>query len=219
MGMKHTALLLALVLALPVVSAAQEGTPEEWSFGTVVAPVTMPDGVTALYGYVGVPEMGAGFRQGIVGFELEARARLDYFRLAGIFEGGVRRQVLERGPLTLAPTLSLGLVLNSGTAYLDADNFSGVLLRLSPGLVAGWRAAETVMVVGLVDVPIDIGLSPSGARRVQALAGGGAELYLAQGWSLLATGQLGVEHFKEPLRPAQTRLGYHVRLGVGTRLF
>jgi hypothetical protein len=163
--------------------------------------------------------MGLGFRQGIAGFELEGRARLDYFRLAGIFEGGVRRQVLVRGDLSLAPTLSLGLVLNSGSEYLDEDNYPGVLLRLSPGAVAGWRVAETVTLVGLVDLPLDLGLSPSGARRFQALAGGGTEIYLAQDVTLLVAGQLGVESFKAPRVSAVTRLGYQLKLGIGARLF
>jgi hypothetical protein len=220
--MTRPAWLLALVLTLPAASVAQEGAPparEAWSYGAVLAPVMLPEGMTALYGYVGVPEMGLGFRQGIAGFELEGRARLDYFRLAGIFEGGVRRQVLVRGDLSLAPTLSLGLVLNSGSEYLDEDNYPGVLLRLSPGAVAGWRVAETVTLVGLVDLPIDLGLSPSGARRFQALAGGGTEIYLAQDVTLLVAGQLGVESFKAPRVSAVTRLGYQLKLGIGARLF
>jgi hypothetical protein len=220
--MTRPAWLLALVLTLPAASVAQERTPaarEPWSFGAVLAPVMMPEGVTALYGYVGVPEMGMGFRQGIAGFELEARARLDYFRLAGIFEGGVRRQVLVRGDLSLAPALSLGLVLNSGSEYLDEDNYPGVLLRIAPGAVAGWRVAETVTLVGLVDLPIDLGLSPSGARRFQALAGGGTEIYLGQGVTVLVAGQLGVDSFKAPKVSAVTRLGYQLKLGIGARLF
>lgn len=220
--MTHPAWLLALVLTLPVASVAQEGTPpvrEPWSFGAVVAPVVMPEGVTALYGYVGVPEMGLGFRQGLEGFEIEARARLDYFRLAGIFDATLRRQVLERGGLSLAPTLGLGLVLNSGSEYLDEDNYPGVLLRIAPGAVAGWRVAETVTVLGLVDLPLDLGLSPSGTRRFQALAGPGTEIYLAQGVTLLVAGQLGVESFKQPREDAITRLGYQVKLGIGARLF
>ncbi|MDY7229713.1 hypothetical protein [Hyalangium rubrum] len=214
--------LFALVLALPVASVAQEGASparEAWSFGAVLAPTVMPDGVTALYGYVGVPEMGTGFRQGIGGFEVEARAKLDYFRVAGILEGGMRKEVWRQGDASLAPTLSLGLVFNSGSAYLDADNFGGVLLRLTPGVIAGYRAAETVTVVGLVDVPLDLGLSPTGARRIQALAGGGTEIYLGQDVSLLIAGQLGVESFKAPREPAETRLGYQLKLGIGTRLF
>jgi hypothetical protein len=219
--MTHSVLLLALVLALPAPVAAQEAGParEEWSFGTVVAPAVLPDGATALYGYVGVPEMGGGFRQGISGFELEARGRLDYFRLAGIFEVGARRAVVQEGPATFAPTLSLGLVFNSGSAYLDADNFGGVLLRITPGLVVSWRVADTVTVVGLLDVPIDLGLAPTGARRFQALTGGGAEFYLGSGITLLMAGQLGVESFKAPDEPNQVRPGYQVRLGIGTRLF
>jgi hypothetical protein len=215
-------LLLALVFALAAPAAAQEGTPparQEWTFGTMAAPAAMPEGSTSLYGYVGVPEMGAGFRQGIVGFEFEARARLDYFRLAGIFEIGARRAVVDQGPAMFAPTLSLGLVLNSGSAYLDADNFGGVLLRVTPGLVVSWRVAETVALVGLLDVPIDLGLSPTGARRFQALTGGGSEIYLGQDVSLLVAGQIGIENFKEPREPSETRLGYQVRLGIGTRLF
>jgi hypothetical protein len=174
-----------------------------------------------LYGYVGVPEMAAGFRQGISGFELEARAKLDYFRLAGIFEVGARRAVLRQGPATFAPTLSLGLVLNSGTAYLDSDNFRGALVRISPGLVVSWRVAETVAVVGLLNVPIDLGFSPTGEHRIQALTGGGAEIYLGQGITLLTAGQLGVEQFKapDPDKAAVTRVGYQVQLGIGTRLF
>lgn len=217
--MTRPVLLLALVFALPV--AAQEAalTREDQAFGTMVVPAALPEGATSLYGYVGAPEMGAGFRQGLGPLELEARARLDYFRLAGIFEVGARRAVVSQGPATFAPTLGLGLVLNSGSAYLDADNFGGVLLRLTPGLVVSWRVAETVAVVGLLDLPVDLGLGPTGARRFQALTGGGAEFYLGSDITLLTAGQLGVENFKAPDLPAQTRLGYQVRLGIGTRLF
>lgn len=219
--MTRHVLLLALVFALPVPVAAQEAAPvrEEWSFGTMIAPGMLPEGASSLYGYVGVPEMGAGFRQGLSTFEVEARARLDYFRLAGIFEVGVRKAVVDRGPATFAPTLSLGLVLNSGTAYLDADNFGGVLVRITPGLVVSWRVGETVAVLGLLDVPFDLGIDPVGARRFQALTGGGAEFYLGSGITLLTAGQIGVENFEAPDVPSQTRLGYQVRLGIGTRLF
>lgn len=213
--------LLALVFTLPVPVAAQETATgrEEWSFGTMIAPGMLPEGATSLYGYVGAPEMGAGFRQGLTHFEVEARARLDYFRLAGIFEGGVRKAVVNKGPATFVPTLSLGLVLNSGTAYLDEDNFGGVLVRITPGLVVNWRVGETVAVLGLLDVPFDLGIDPAGARRFQALTGGGAEFYLGSGITLLTAGQIGVENFEAPDVPAQTRLGYQVRLGIGTRLF
>jgi hypothetical protein len=207
--MMRPVLLLALVIALPASVAAQEAAPasEDWPFGTVAAPAMLPEGAMALYGYVGVPEMGAGFRQGLSLLELEARARLDYFRLSGIFEVGARRAVVSQGPAMFAPTLSVGLVLNSGSAYLDADNFGGVLVRITPGLVVSWRVAETVTVVGLLDLPIDLGVAPTDARRFQALTGGGAEFYLGSGITLLTTGQLGVENFKAPDLASQVRLG------------
>jgi hypothetical protein len=220
--MTRQVLLLALVFALPARVAAQEATAparEEFSFGTVVAPAVLPNGATTLYGYVGIPEMGAGFRQGISGFELEARGRLDYFRLAGILEAGARRAVVQEGPATIAPRLSLGVVFNSGSSYLDSDNFGGVLVRITPGLVVSWRVAETVAVVGLLDVPIELGLSPTGARRFEGLTGGGAELYLGSGITLLAAAQFGVDSFKAPHEDTVTRLGYQVQLGLGTRLF
>ncbi|WP_232293595.1 hypothetical protein [Stigmatella aurantiaca] len=220
--MTRPAFWIVLILALSAPVLAQERTSprrEKWSFGSVIAPVTMPEDVTSLYGYVGVPEMGAGFRQGLSGLELEAKAKLDYFRLAGIFEVGARREVLTRETAALAPTLSLGLVLNSGTSYLDEENFGGVLLRVSPGLVSGWRAGETVVLVGLVDAPVDIGVGPTGAWRIQTLVGGGPEIYLGQGVTLLVSGQIGLEHFKEERQDWNTRLGYQIKLGIGSRLF
>jgi hypothetical protein len=220
--MTRPAFRILLLLALSTSALAQERPApgrEKWSLGAVVAPVTMPEGMTSLYGYVGVPEMGAGFRQGLDGLEVEAKARLDYFRLAGIFEVGARREVLRGESAALAPTMSLGLVLNSGSDYLDEENFGGVLLRLSPGLVSGWRAGETVVLVGLVDVPFDIGLSPTGAWRIQTLVGGGPEIYLGQGVTLLVSGQIGLEHLREERREWDTRLAYQIRLGIGSRMF
>ncbi|MBZ4422413.1 hypothetical protein [Myxococcus sp. RHSTA-1-4] len=231
-------LVSALLLVSFQTSAAQESAPalpsgeqrvmdedtaagggEEDRLGAVVAPVTLPAGTTALYGYVGAPELGVGFRQGISGFELEARARLNWFQLSAALELGARFKVLERGALSLAPTLAVGVVLNSGSTYMDEENFSGVLLRVSPGLVAGYRVADTVTLLGLVDLPVDIGLSEDEARRFQALGGGGVEVYLGSNLSALAAGQVGIETFRERPGAGETRLGWSARLGLGARLF
>ncbi|MCE9668157.1 hypothetical protein LY474_10060 [Myxococcus stipitatus] len=194
-------------------------TSPEDRLGAVLAPATLPDGTTSLYGYVGAPELGVGFRQGISGFELEARVRLNWFQLSAALELAGRVKVFERGSVTMAPTLSLGVVGNTGATYMDDDNFSGVLVRMSPGLVTGWRVAETVTLLGLVDVPVDIGLSNADSRRIQALGGGGAEVYLGNDLSVLVAGQLGVESFRERRGLSDTRLGWGVRVGLGARLF
>lgn len=205
------------------VSLAQEAAPspapEEGPLGSVVGPASLPPGATALYGYTGAPDIGVGFRQGIGGFELEARGRFDWFKIAATVELAGRKTVLERGPLQLAPVLGVGMVLNSGATYMDADNFSGAMLRVSPGAVASWRVGDTAALLGLVDLPFDFGLGGEGKRRFQALGGGGAEVYLGGNLSLMAAGQLGVETFQERSGAGHTRLGFNVRVGLGTRLF
>lgn len=227
--------LLLSAMSLASASAAQEATAgqpgeagrveqlsaasEENPHGAVIAPVTLPAGTTALYGYAGAPEIGVGFRQGISSVELEARARLNWFQLSAALELVGRLKVLERGSVSLAPTLGVGVVFNSGATYMDDENASGVLLRLSPGLVAGWKVAETVTVLGLVDLPLDIGISKGEQRRFQALGGGGVEVYLGSNVSVLLAGQLGSDTFRERAGLTDTRLGWALKAGLGARLF
>ncbi|AGC46747.1 hypothetical protein MYSTI_05469 [Myxococcus stipitatus DSM 14675] len=230
--------LLASSLLLASTSAAQPATPaqpgaagqvdvaqtplssdDEDRMGAVIAPATLPGRTTALYGYAGAPELGVGFRQGLSLVELEARARFNWFQISAALELVGRLKVYEQGSVSLAPSLGLGVVFNSGSTYMDDQNFSGVLLRMSPGLVVNWRVAETVSILGLVDVPVDIGLSKSESRRVQALGGGGVEVYLGNGMSVLLAGQLGLEAFRERAGLSDTRLGWALKAGLGARLF
>jgi hypothetical protein len=210
--------LLLLWVVVPALAGAQvaEGEPER--FGAV-APAALPDGSTAFSGWVGVPELGAGFRQGIEGWELGARARVDYLRLAAVLEATGRRQVWTHGALALAPELGLGLTLDSGSRHVDDAGFPGVFLRVNPGVVATWRALERLSTVGLVEVPVDLGLNPAGFWRMKALGGGGAEVSLGEDLSLLAVGLVGLEAFRTEADGVRARLGYGVRLGLGVRLF
>jgi hypothetical protein len=140
-------------------------------------------------------------------------------RLAVTGEAVGRRQVWTNGAWAVAPELSLGVTGNTGSRYFDEQNLEGWFLRVNPGVVASWKAAETVTVLGVLEVPYDLGLSPSGTWRVKPLAGGGAEIYLGEDLSVSAVGELGVDVFKEVRGVTQTRLGYGVRLGLGVRLF
>lgn len=202
----------------PLAEAVRQEAKRE-NFGAVVAPASLPDGATAVSGWVGVPELGAAYRQGMGGWELGARARFDYLRLSVTGEGVVRKQLWTNGEWAVAPELSLGITGNTGSRYFDEQNLEGWFLRVNPALVVSWKVAETVTAVGLVDVPYDVGLSPSGTWRVKPMAGGGAEVYLGEDLSLSAVGELGVDVFKELRGVTQTRLGYGVRLGLGVRLF
>ncbi len=225
-----TRLMLVWVLA-PLVAVAQEtetqaGATEaarletkQENFGAVVAPAALPDGAMAVSGWVGVPELGVAYRQGVGGWEVGARARFDYLRLAVTGEAVGRRQVWTNGTWAVAPELSLGVTGNTGSRYFDEQNLEGWFLRVNPGVVASWKVAETVTALGVLEVPYDLGLSPSGTWRVKPLAGGGAEIYLGEDLSVSAVGELGVDVFKELRGVTQTRLGYGVRLGLGVRLF
>lgn len=230
-GRPMTRLMLVWVL-VPLVAVAQETQPtqleatetarletKQESFGAVVAPAAMPDGATAVAGWVGVPEAGVTYRQGIVGWEVGVKARFDYLRLAVTGEAVARRRVWASGAWAVAPELGLGLTGDTGSQYFDEENFRGLFLRVSPGVVATWRVAETVAVVGLVEAPFDLGLNPTGTWRFKPMGGGGAEIYLGEDLSVLAVGELGVDAFKEPRGVPRTRLGYGVRLGLGVRLF
>ena len=222
--------LMQVWVLVPWVAVAQEtkveGTAEavrqearRENFGAVVVPAAMPDGATAVSGWMGVPEVGVTYRQGVEGWEIGARARFDYLRLAVTGEAVGRRQVWTSGAMAVAPELGLGVMGNTGSRYFDEKNLQGWYLRVSPGLVASYRVAETVSAVALVELPYDLGLSPSGSWRFKPMAGGGAEVYLGEDLTLSAVGELGVDMFKELRGVTQTRLGYGVRLGLGVRLF
>jgi hypothetical protein len=210
--------LLLVWMVLPALALAQAPEVEPERFGAV-APAALPDGSTAFSGWVGVPELGAGFRQGLGGWELGARARVDYLRLAAVLEATGRRRLWTHGALALAPELGLGLTLDSGSRHADDAGFSGVFLRVNPGVVATWRPLESLAAVGLVEVPVDLGINPTGFWRVKALGGGGAEVSLGDDLSLLAVGLVGLEAFRTEANGVQARLGYGARLGLGVRLF
>jgi hypothetical protein len=189
------------------------------NFGAVVAPAALPEGASATSGWVGVPEVGVAYRQGLSGWEVGARARFDYLRLTTTVEGVGRWQAWTNGAWAVAPELGLGVSANPGSRYFDEQNLRGWFLRVDPALVATWRVVETVAAIGLVEVPYDIGLSPGGTWRVKPLAGVGAEIYLGEDLTLSLLGELGVDVFKELRGVTQSRLGYGARLGLGVRLF
>jgi hypothetical protein len=227
--MMRPSLVLVLALLLPPGLAGAQArssgaipsaADRQETFGGAAAPAALPDGAMSFYGYVGVPELAAGVRSGHSVLELEGRARVDYLRVALTLEGLVRARAYEQGRVAIAPSLGAGFVLNAGATYLDEDNFDAVFFRVLPGLVVSYRLSETVQALGLLDFPVDLGLSPAGSRRFQALGGGGIEAYLGEDVTLLVAGQLGVDTRRErPSGSWSTGLGYALRLGVGFRLF
>src|SRR5688500_7108918 len=75
------------------------------NFGSVLVPAALPSGASALYGYVGVPELAAGYRLGIGGLELDGRVKVNYLLLSIGFEAVAKLALLTGERFQLAPFL------------------------------------------------------------------------------------------------------------------
>ncbi len=199
--------------------ASLEARPE--TFGGVVAPAVLPGGAASAYGFVGAPEVGGGYRQGLrlaeQPFELEGNATLNYLLLSLRAEVVARYLVYQQGIVEVAPLLGLGVELNTGARYYDGRNFSHIGLRPKLGAVASFQVAEIVRALAVLEVPYTFAFG--GGYQFTPLAGGGAEIYLNSDLSGLVLGKLGVDIIKQPFGVPQTTLGWQLMLGVGYRLF
>lgn len=203
---------------LAVVMSGVWEVPETRAFGAVAAPSAMPARSLAVYGLVGAPEAGAGFRQGFGAFEFEARAMLNVLQLSALGEVGLRFEVLELGRITLAPGLALGLLANSGARVFDNANFAFVGLRPRLSAMGTYRFSALVEGVAMLELPLALALAKPGFQFAP-LAGAGVEIHLGKSISLLASGHLGADVTKEALGMLQVRPAWAIRLGVGYRVF
>lgn len=204
-------------------SSSSEGdsplATQETHFGAAVAPAVLPAGASSAYGFAGAPEVGGGYRQGLGLAELEFRGAFDYFLVALSAEARVRIALPSVGPVDLAPILGAGAVYDTGTRYIDGDNFNHLGVRAIGGFLASYHVLETVRLLGEVEVPVDFSVSPGGGRRVKPLVGFGGEIFLGENLTAFAMGKIGLDFLKEPLGVTQLRPGFALRIGLGWRLF
>jgi hypothetical protein len=213
------ALALALTLAAePEGAVVTKPSRSPADQGGAVAPAALPGGSLAFSGFIGAPEVGAGYRQGFSVLEIEAQARFHYLELSGLVEAGVRLLAWKSERTRIAPTVSLGFKFNSGARVFDAFNFGFVALRPRLGLVTSISVSEVVQVLVTAEVPWAIALNVTGFQ-VTPQVGAGVEFQLNPALSLFALGQGGVDVIKEPLGVAVARPAWGLRLGVGYRLF
>ncbi|PZR16013.1 MAG: hypothetical protein DI536_06855 [Archangium gephyra] len=206
--------MLSTILVLLVAGA--EGEPRVT--GGYVAPASLPAGTNAIYGFVGAPELGAGYRQGFGAIELDARASFNLFKVSALIEGGVKFAALEADRFRLAPLLMLGLEFNTGATYFDRHNFAFIGLRPKLGANASYAFTETIHGVAQLEVPLSIALTVPGFQ-LTPLVGAGGEFHLGGGFSIAVTAHIGMDATKEPLGVTQVRPAWAARLGVGYRLF
>lgn len=186
--------------------------------GGVLAPAALPAGAMAVYGLLGAPEIGGGFRQGFQYFEIEARVMINYLLGAGVLEAGVKVPVYDKGMFQMAPTVALGIEGNSGTRYYDRANFSYVALRPRVGFITSVRFSDTIAGLVLFDLPWSVAVTTAGSHVVPTL-GAGVEGHLGGNLSGFFMANVGLDAIKEPLGVVQYRPAWAVRLGLGFRLF
>jgi hypothetical protein len=211
--------LVSLALVNTGGSAPLRTADKKESFGAVVGPAALPAGATAAYAFVGLPEVGAGFRQGLSFGEWEARARVDYLTLSVTGEVIGKYALYHWGRLDYGPFLGAGIALSSGSRYFDPLAFQFFGVRLEGGANLSYQVVDTVRLLARLEVPFDWPIGGRGGGRLRALAGGGAEVYLSDDITATALGEAGVDWIKEPLGVTQARFGYSVMLGFGIRLF
>ena len=208
------------VIALAAATGAAQSTSTSGTrFGAVVAPAALSAASTAAYVFAGAPEIGAGFRQGLSGLELDVRVGFDYFAVAGALELSGRIPLAAAAPYQVAPALGVGMVFNSGAQWLDRDNFAYNGVRVSPALRIGRQLGETAAVLGELTLPVDVPVSQEGGYRFRPLLGAGGEVYLGQQISAGLMAQVGADVLKAPLVALRTRFAFAVRLGIGYRFF
>lgn len=183
-----------------------------------MAPAALPAGTNALYGFVGAPEVGVGYRQGFELIEFEARGLVNVLEVSALAEVGVKFGLRPSERVRLAPVLALGIEFNTGATYFDNANFGFVGLRPRLGLNASYAFSDTVSGVAQLEVPWSIALTVQGFQ-LTPLVGAGAEFHLGGSFSLLLSAHVGFDATKEPLGVTQYRPAWAARLGIGYRLF
>jgi hypothetical protein len=185
--------------------------------GGVFAPASLPAGSNALYGFVGAPDLGVGYRQGFGAVEFEARALFNLFEVSAIAEVGLKLAVYEQDKLKIAPGLALGFEFDAGARYIDRYNFAFVGVRPRLSAVASYAFSETISGLIMAEVPVSIAFAQG--FQITPLVGAGAEFHLGGSFSLLVSGHGGFDATREPLGVTQLRGAWAARLGIGYRLF
>ena len=211
------------MILFAICSALANATPIDLtagaaSVGGVSAPALLPAGSTAIYGLVGAPDIGIGYRQGFERIEFEAKVLGNLFELSMLAEAGIKFQLINADRFLLAPGLAVGFKFNSGSRYFDRSNFGYTAVRPRLSLTATYEFSEIVQGLALLEVPWAITFA-GGSSQFTPTIGAGAEFHLGGHLSLMATGHFGADAMKEPLGATIVRPAGAIRLGIGYRFF
>lgn len=201
------------MLAVMIVAASEPRIP-----GGVTAPASLPAGTNALYGYVGVPDVAAGYRQGFGLVELDGRVGFNLLKVSFVGEVALKFAALTRDRFRLAPLVDLGVEFNSGAWYFYAHNFGYVGLRPKVGATATYQFSDIVTGIAQLEAPFSIALNVRGFQ-ITPTVGVGAEFHLGQRFSLLVAGLIGFDATRTPADNTYYSVTWGARLGIGYRIF
>lgn len=205
-------------LFLGILLASSAARADDVPFGAV-APAELPSGSTSLYGFVGAPELGVGFRQGLGPFEFNPEVAVNYLDLSFAAVARLRFEVVHQPRWQLAPFGGLGFAYDSGSTYFNKDNFEFTAVRIDVGAVATYPVGETLSLLATTELTWDVFTTPVKGYRAQPLVGAGAEVALGGGISAFGLAAIGIDFRKLPREWVDTEVGYSVRLGFAYRMF
>lgn len=215
--------LLILLSATDTTAASKsEAKAEAKEFGAVMAPAVMPSGSNSLYGFIGGPDVGIGYRQGFSApWEFETLARFNFLQVSVTGEAGFRAPIY-RDPndpsFVVSAAMYFGLTYNSGTTYFDRANFRYLGATARANVLGTYRLNSVLYLLAKLEVPLMVPLTAQGLS-VAPTGGAGIEVRVGDSLSLLAFGSLGGEVRKEPLGVLLFRPAWQLQFGVGTRFF
>lgn len=204
-----------LVVALGMSLSAAPSEP----FGAVaVAPLER--GALAMYATAGYPELRAGFRQGLRGYELGVEAGFD-MTLARVYAAAMARTAaLESGQLRISADAQAGAFAASGARHVEPQNEAGAGLRLMLGSTLTFKTDWPLALNAFAKAPLELPLGDTGTTRLSLVIGGGAEVALSPQYFVTVGGGFGPELRRRVSKGRTTAsLAVEAMVGFGYRVF
>ena len=202
-----------------VEAARPKGRPADQiqARGALLAPLER--GGLSYYGTFGYPELKAGFREGMNGFELGAELGFDYtltdLWLVALGRGSVWRD--DRRDWSLEG--QLGAFGSFGAKGIESRNRPGQGIRLGLGCSFTHSFELPLLFTATGKIPLEIPLSSTGLLRFGLLLGAGIELPLTEVFVVSLSFDVGPMLWHQYGGVSYFKLGYDVAVGLGFRLF
>ena len=206
-------------IVLVALGMSLAASPSAAPFGAV-ATAPLERGSLALYGMGGYPELRAGFREGMHGYEIGGEAGLDLrlFKFYGVL--GARLAALQSSRLRVSIDAQGGGFASSGARWAEPLNERGAGLRLLLGSTLTYKTDWPLALTASLKAPLEVPLGETGTTRLGLILGGAAEIAIAPEYFLTFGGGFGPEFRRQLSRgESGTWLAVEAMVGFGYRMF